>query len=264
MRSTFVRSRSIVAAVAIGAMTLSGCATNPDGSTPNIIGDIGTAFGSSDANLTPEQQALREREKEYSESRLTAAAVGVVAGAVIGGLLGAAFGGRQGAAIGAGAGALAGGAAGYVGGTYLTREHQDFVATRDTLQQDIDAARQDTERMQRNVQVAESALAAQRTRLNQVNADLRAGRINEQQARAQAETAAGDLNSVRALAEESDRRVANLNQSIASYRQAGLPTGDLTRERERQKAHAASLRRIERSMISSINRTPANIRPAVS
>lgn len=245
-------------------MTLGGCATNPDGSTPNILSDIGTAFGSTPANLTPEQQALREREKEYSESRLTSAAVGVAAGAVIGGLLGAALGGGRGAAIGAASGAVIGGTAGYVGGTYLTRDHQDFVATRDTLQRDIDIAREDTAKMQRNVQVAQSALAAQRAQINRINADLRAGRINEQQAREQAAAAAGDLNSVRSLAAESDRRVANLNQSIASYRQAGLPTGDLARERDRQKAENASIRRIERSMVSSINRLPANTRPATS
>ena len=258
-----VRPSAMVAGLLVVSMSVSACATNPDGSTPNVFSDLGAAFGSSDANLTPEQAALRTQEKDYSEARLTSALAGAAIGAIGGAILGAAIGGRSGAATGAAIGVGIGATTGYVGGTYLTRDHTRFVADRDTLQKDIDTARADSEKMQRNVQVAEAALASQRTQLNRVNADLRAGRITEAQAREQAKTAGDDLASVRALAEESDRRVANLNKSVASYRQAGLPTRDLTNQLKVQKTRAASLRRVERSMVTAINRTPTNIRPAV-
>lgn len=258
------RSGRAVAALLAVSMTLSACATGRDGSTPNIFNDLSTSFGSSDANLTPQQRALREREKEYSDARLTSTAVGVAAGALIGGLIGAAVGGGRGAAIGAGAGALAGGAAGYVGGTYLTRDNQNFQADRDTLQKDIDSARADTASMQRNVQAAEAVLADQRRQLNAINADLRAGRISEQQAREQARVAADDLNSVRNLRETADARVSRLEQSVDTYRRAGLPTGDLNRELNQQKQRAAQLRRVEQRMVTEISRVPPNIRPSVS
>lgn len=263
MTARTARSRSLVAAVVAATMTLGACAQNPDGSTPNLFSDVSAAFGGDDANLTPEQQALRQQERDYSESRLASAAVGAGAGALIGALLGAAVGGRDGAIVGAGLGLAAGGAAGYVGGTYLTRDHQQFTASRDTLQADIDAANADTAKMKKNVQVAQSALTAQRAQLDRVRADLRAGRITEEQARAQAKTAADDLQAVRALADESGRRVAGLNQSVQAYRQAGVPAGDLNRQLETQKQQVASLRSVERSMLGAINRTPANIRPTV-
>lgn len=258
------RCHTAVAAVLVATMSLGACATNPDGSTPNLFSDIGTTASSgSDANLTPEQRALRQQEKDYAETRLTGAAVGAVGGALLGAALGAAFGGGRGAATGAAIGALAGGTAGYVGTTYLARDHQQFTASRDSLQADIDAAKADTAKMERNVQVAQNALSAQRTQLNRVNADLRAGRISEQQARAQVATAADDLRSVRALADESDKRVSSLTQSVAAYRQAGLPTGDLNTQLQQQKAHTASLRRVERSMVSALQGTPAAVRPTV-
>lgn len=256
-------SGSLVAGLLIVSTSLSACATNPDGTTPNVFSDISAAFGSSDVELTPEQVALREQERDYSKARLNAALAGAAIGVIAGGLLGAAVGGREGAVTGAAMGLAAGGATGYVGGTYLTRDHTQFVADRDTLQKDIETARADSVKMKRNVQVAEGALASQRSLLNRVNADLRAGRITEAQAREQAKTAAEDLASVRALAEESDRRVTNLNKSVSSYKQASLPTRDLTKELKVQKTRAASLRRVERSMVTAINRTPANIRPSV-
>jgi outer membrane lipoprotein SlyB len=262
MQASIARPKPILVALVAASMSLSACATNPDGSSSDVFTDIGTVFGS-DADLTPEQRALREREREYSESRLASLAIGVGAGAVIGGVLGYMLGGSDGAALGAGLGAAAGGAAGYVGGTYLTRDHQDFVASRDSLQADIETAQEDTAAMRRNVQVAESALSAQRGRIDRLNAELRAGTISEEQARAQAETAADDLASVRALAEESERRVANLQQSVNSYRQAGISPGNLDAQLQEQKRQAQALRRIERSMIGVIDRTPANIRPAV-
>lgn len=262
MHAMPIRGKPIVATLLAATMTLGACATGPDGATPNVFRDVGAVFGS-DAELTPEQAALREREDEYSESRLTSLAIGVGAGAAIGGVLGYMIGGRDGALLGAGLGAAAGGAAGYVGATYLTRDHQEFVASRDSLAADIEAAEADTAAMRRNVAVAESALSAQRDRIDRLNAELRSGAISEEQALAQAQTAADDLASVRALAEESERRVANLQQSVNAYRQAGIGPGMLDSQLQEQKRQVDALRRIERSMIGVIDRTPANVRPPV-
>lgn len=270
MLSSIHRSRTLaISVVAAAALVVGGCATNPDGTTATFFSDLGTAFGGSDdPSLTPEQQALRQQQREYSQARLKATAAGAGLGAVIGAVIGAATGSGQDrakrAAIGAGIGAGVGGTAGYVGGSYLTRDHSRFVASRDSLQADIVAAREDTARMQRNVAVAEGALTAQRTQLDQLNADLRAGRIQEEEARRMADNAAADVQAVRALAEESERRVVNLNQSIAAYQQADVSTAELQGEVDQQKRHAERLREIERSMLAVIDRTPANVRPVLS
>ncbi len=262
------RSRATIAPVLALALTLAGCATNPDGTTANIFTDMGSAFGGgNDVALTPEQQALRQQQRDYSQARLTATAAGAGVGAVVGALIGAATGSGQDrgqrALIGAGIGAGVGGAAGYAGGSYLSRDHSRFVASRDSLQADIDAARDDTVRMQRNVEVAQSALTSQRTQIDQLNADLRAGRIDADEARQKANVAAADVQAVRALAEESERRVANLDQSIAAYRQSGIATAELDSEAVQQRRQAQRLREIERNMIGVIDRTPANVRPVV-
>ncbi len=259
------RARTPLSAIMAAGLALAGCATNPDGTTSNIFSDFGSAFGSSDeVALTPEQQALREQEREYSRTRLTSAAAGAGIGALIGAAIGAASGGgAQRVATGAAIGAGVGGTAGYVGGTYLTRDHGRFVASRDSLQADIDAAREDTQRMQRNVQVAEGALTSQRAEIDRLNADLRAGRVSEDEARQKANNAAADVRAVRALAEESERRAQNLQQTIAAYNQAGVSTAELRGEAQRQQQQARRLREIERNMINVIDRTPANVRPVV-
>ncbi|WP_156927307.1 hypothetical protein [Azospirillum halopraeferens] len=261
MTTNSVFGRPVLISLLAASLIIGGCASSRDGSTPNIFSDISAAFEDDDPTLLPEQRALRRQQREYSEARLTSAAVGAAGGALAGAVIGAALGGGRGAATGAAVGLLAGGTAGYIGGTYLTRDHQSFTVSRDTLQNDIDAAKAETEKMRSNVQVAEVALAAQRTEINRLNASLRARQISEEAARQKLQTAAADVAAIRALAEESERRNVKLAESAARYRQAGLPTGQLDSEIARQKAEAAKLRNLERQLVEAINRTPANVRP---
>jgi hypothetical protein len=251
-----------VVGVLVATMTLGACATNPDGTTPNVFSDLGTAFGAEDPNLTPEQRALREQHEDYAEVRLTSTAVGVGAGALIGAGLGALIGGRDGALLGAGIGAGVGGLAGYGAGTYLTRDHQDFTATRDTLQRDITQAREETAKARRSADIAQSNVTAQQRQLNALNADLRAGRITEAEARRKVAAAREDARLTGELAAASEQRVAKLNESIAAHRAANLPTGELAQETNRMKAQADRLRELERAQLNAINRVPANLRAA--
>lgn len=260
MLTSHRRSRAAIAGILVATMTLGACASNPDGSTPNVFSDLGTAFSSQDPNLTPEQRALRQQHKDYAEVRLTSTAVGVGAGALLGAGLGALLGGRDGALIGAGIGAGVGGVAGYGAGTYLTRDHQQFTATRDTLQRDIAQARDETAKARRSADIAEANVATQQRQLNALNADLRAGRINEAEARRRVAAAQEDARLTGELAAASEQRVAKLNESIAAYRAANLPTGELAQETSRMEAQAARLRQLERNQVQAINRVPANLR----
>ena len=256
------RSRFATAAVLVATMTLSACATNPDGSTATVFSDLGTVFGAEDPNLTPEQRALREQHEDYAEVRLTSTAVGIGAGALVGAGIGALLGGGRGAAVGAAAGAALGGAVGYGAGTYLTRDHQQFTADRDTLQRDINQAREETAKARRSADIAEANVATQRRQLAALNSDLRAGRISEAEARRKVAAAREDAKLTGELAAASEQRVAKLNESIAAYRSANLPTGDLSREANRMKAQAERLRRQERAQLQAISRVPANLRAA--
>lgn len=256
------RSRSALAGLLAATMTLSACATNPDGSSATVFSDLGTVFAAEDPTLTPEQRALRAQHEDYAEVRLTSTAVGIGAGALVGAGLGALLGGRRGAALGAAAGAALGGAVGYGTGTYLTRDHQRFIADRDTLQRDIDQAREETAKARRSADIAEANVASQRRQLASLNSDLRAGRISEAEARRKVAAAREDARLTGELAAASEQRVAKLNESIAAYRQANLPTGDLSRESNSMKAQAERLRALERAQLEAINRVPANLRTA--
>lgn len=260
MTIAYPRSRLAMAGLLAASLTVGGCATNPDGTTPNVLSDIGMMFSAEDPSLTPEQRALREQHEDYASARLTSTAAGIGIGAVAGGVLGAVLGGRDGAIYGAAAGAALGGIAGYGAGTYLTRDHQDFTATRETLQRDIEQAREETGKARRSAELAEANVASQQRQLAALNGDLRAGRISEADARRKVASAREDARLTGELAAASEQRVAKLNESIAAHRAASLPTGELTRETERMKAQADRLRQLERAQVQAINRVPANLR----
>lgn len=267
MRQTVTKSRNSpkmpLSLIVMATLSIGACASDPSGGNPNIFKDMGAMF-SANPGLAPEQKALRQQERDYAKARLTGTATGAAAGALTGAVIQALRGGSgKDIVAGAGIGAVGGGAIGYVGSTYLTRDHQTFVATRETLEQDITAAQEETRKMQRNVEISEAALVAQRTKIDALNAEYRDKRVSEADFRRQAQTAAEDVQTVRKMIGESDRRRAELEQNLNAYQRAGLPAHEMKSELDRQKAQADALRRVEESMLSVIDRTPTNMRPMV-
>lgn len=245
--------KALVAGIAL--IALAGCAANPDGSRSDIFSDVGTLAGGSEG-LSPAQRELRERERDYAGSRVAAAG-----GALLGGLICAAAGGNAAeiAACAAGGGALA-----YVGSTYLTRDNQQFVASRDSLEADIAEARAEGDKAESNLALARDVLAYQRAEIDRLNQGYRAGSVSAAAYEAKLAGIAGDIASVRTMREQSEERVAALRQTAGSYKNAGLNARELDREAQAQARQAQAMRQVEDDMLRLLERTPPGVQvPAV-
>ena len=249
----------------IGALALlgmaAGCAQSSEGTTPNLFADLQAVFGGN-AAVSPEQAELRNQEEEYrtyAESRLQAAAAGALVGGLIGALVDDDNPGR-----GAVVGALAGGTVGYVGATYLTREHSDFVASQEALEQDIEVANELTRSSQRNVEVAQAALNYQHSEIARLNEEYNAGRLDTAAYERRLEIIAEDRASVRSMIAVTEKRVASMETSIAAYQRSGYDTARLELAVMSQRRDIANLRVIEEAMVDLISGVPEDVpRPSV-
>ena len=249
----------VLAAAATITWLASGCATNPDGTSPNIFSDF-KILGSQD--VAPEQKALRKQamqHKDYAKTRLMGAATGAVLGGIAGGLL--ARDNTKGAVVGA----VAGGVAGYAGASYLTRDHSDFVATRESLQEDVKAANEDTTNSQENVRLAQAALDFQRGEIERLDADYAAGETSAEQYERSLAEIVKDRESVQLMIETTEERIARMESSIAGYQDAGLDPAQLEAANAAQERDLANLRRIEDAMVDLLADAPEGVeRPSVA
>ncbi|MGB0499392.1 MAG: hypothetical protein ACPGID_13720 [Rubricella sp.] len=240
--------RALIPVVLVSAMALQGCATNADGSSTNILSDM-SLMGGSGSGLTAEQRALRNRDRDYAEARVTGAAIGAVIGGVL--CVMADCSPEQTAAA-----AGLGGAAGYAGAAYLARDNQNFVASQDSLQADIRQARQETSALQQDVRTAQSVLDYQEAETARLNAAYRAGQTDIAALRSRAETMQGDIAATRELRTAAEQRVANLNQTIGTYDRQGYDTAQLRATAAEQQRYVEQLRRIERAMVGTVDDLP--------
>ena len=243
----------LLAGVVAVTCLASGCATNPDGTSPNIFSDF-KLLGSRDAS--PEQEALRKQakqHKDYAKTRLMGAATGAVLGGIAGSLL------SRDNARGAVIGAVAGGVAGYAGASYLTRDHTEFVATRESLQEDIKAANEDGANSQENVHLAQAALDYQRGEIARLNAAYAAGEASADQYERSLAEIVKDRESVQSMIDVSEERIARMESSIGAYREAGLDPAELEAANEAQARDLANLRRIEDAMVDLLADAPEGV-----
>ncbi len=247
------RLLAVVGAFILGA----GCATNEDGSTANIFGDLGTILSKSD--VSEQQGALRDQAdsyNDYAEARITSA----VAGAIIGGIIGYAAGDGEGALLGA----TAGGVAGYIGGSYLTRDHSEFQASRESLDEDIAVAEELTRESRKNIAVAQAALAWQKRDMDRLNKEYEVGVLGNQEYERALLEIERDRSSVRSMIDVTRKRIVTLNRSISRYRRAGYDTSRLDAAQLAQRQHIARLEAIEDAMVTLIAGTPDGVeRPSV-
>ena len=233
----------------------SGCATNPDGTTPNIFGDFKTLAGSSDTS--PQQKALRkqaQQHQDYAKARMQAATAGAMLGGITGALVD-----QNNRARGAVIGGLAGGTAGYIGATYLTRDHSQFAASQETLQEDIKAANEDSANSKKNVRLARATLEYQRSEIARLDAEYAAGETSAEQYERSLAEIAQDRESVQTMIATTEERVARMESSIAAYREAGLDPARLEESNAAQARDLDNLRRIEDAMVDLIAGAPEGV-----
>lgn len=232
---------SAVVAVAM-VVGLQGCTTNADGSQANIISDISLVSGS--ANLSPEQKALRNRDRNYASARLQGAILGALAGGITCAM-------RDCSDEQTAAAVVAGGAIGYIGTGYLVRNNQNFVASQETLNADLASVKEETENLKGDVRLSQAVLDQQSTRTNELLAAYRAGDATEKQMQDQLKTLQQDIKEVARLRADAEQRIAGLEQAKVSYDRHGYNTNELNARLTEKRTYVERLRRIERAMIGT-------------
>ena len=257
--------RGLAGTVALMFM-VTGCLQQPDGSTPNVFSDLGLLSGSAESRSgseSPQQKALRTqaaRYRDYAKTRLQSATTGAAVGGVVGALLD-----RNNRGRGALLGAAAGATVGYIGGSYLTRNHSEFVASREALQEDIKVANDLTASSQENVHVAQAALDYQRAEIARLNEEYHAGQSDAAAYERKLAGIAQDHESVQTMIAATEERVAKMKTSIAAYRQAGIDTAQLEEANAAQTRDLKNLRKIEDAMVDLISGAPEGVsRPTVA
>lgn len=235
------------------AAMLAGCAPGENGGTNNIVGDVQSLTSARASGLSPAQQALAQRQRDYAKVRVQAAGGGAVAGAL--GCMLAKCSREQTIAM-----AAAGAAAGYLAGGYLTNQNARFQATQETLQNDIRLAREDNAKLAGSVQAARQVVSFQQGEISRLNAGLNNGSVTTAQYRSELKTIQADVAATQSLRDTSEKRLAGLDNSIARHRAAGLATGDLVAQRNAQQRQISELRQAEQQMLSNIGRAPAAVK----
>lgn len=246
-RFRIARNVAIVAAL---ASVLTACAETESGGTANIFSDVATLTSS--GGQSSEQRQLSQVQRDYARARVTGAA----GGAVVGGLGAWLAGGNQEQIAAA---VAVGGTAGYLGASALTRQNANFQLSRDTLAKDIEAAKAENARMARSVQAAQNVVRYQTSEISRLNAGYNAGSVSAQQYRAKYATMQEDLQTTRALAAESQKRLDSLNQSVSAYQRAGIAPGQLAAERNQQQARVNQLKAAEAQIVRNLANVPASV-----
>ncbi len=232
------------------AVGVSGCTTNADGSQANVLSDISQVSGG--GNLSPEQKALRDRDRDYASARLQGAFLGALAGGVACAL-------RDCSEEQTAAAVVAGSAVGYIGAGYLVRNNQNFVASQETLDADLASAKEETENLKGDVRLSRAVLDQQRTRTSELHAAYRAGDVTERQMQDQLNTLQQDIKEVTRLRTDAERRVAGLEQSKLMYERQGYGTGELDARLREKRTYVEQLKRIERAMIGTHERVSQDV-----
>ena len=239
-----MRVRKFVCAVfaMVLVVGLPGCTTNADGSQASIVSDISLLTGN--RNLSPEQTALRNRDRDYASARLQ----GAVLGALAGGLTCAI---RDCSEEQTAAAVAAGGAIGYIGAGYLVRNNQNFVASQETLDADLASVKEETKNLQEDVRLSQAVLDQQRTRTNELLVAYRAGDATETQMQDKLKTLQQDINEVTRLRTDAEQRIAGLEHAKVTYHKRGYDTNALEARLKEQRTYVEQLKRIERAMIGT-------------
>ena len=242
----------------IAALAVAGCTDGED-----FFSDNGTLSSSAAVSMSPEQRELRKQEQKYAsvrEQKYASIRAGTaVAGGIIGGLacvladcsteqtLGA-------AAIGAGAG--------YVGGSYLTRQDQSFQASQDSLNADIEAAKNATLRDKESVTAAQKTLEFHRYEIDRLNRALNAGEVTTATYRESYNLMQGDLKSTRNIIKGVRDEISDLSNAVQRYSSDGIGADGLIRELDKQRELLRLAEAIERSTVGVLNGVPSSVRDA--
>lgn len=178
--------RPIAIAVA-ASLLLAACAT--DGSSPSADGQP----------LSPEEQRLRQQADTFNQTMAEGALTGCLAGMLVGILA------SNNKARGAIAGCVVGGGIGAGAGAYVAQKQSDYADTEQRYDSMIDDVRKDNQRLAEVIQTSRVTIAADRHRIDEIDADLAAKKIS--------------LNDAKVRMSRVDSNTAYLQKTIASLKE---------------------------------------------
>jgi hypothetical protein len=211
------RKRALPALLLACSLALTGCAS----------------YGNQD--LTPAQQALRDKSDRFNETVGTGAAVGAVLGGLLGALAAGNGGRGEAIAIGAASGAALGGGAGY----YLASRNERYASREQEIGARVTAARREVYDYQQMASLSDQIRADNEAKLASLDGQLKAGQITADQYRRQTASMAEDVRRLRQALENNEKVQVGIRQD--TVRAAGSAAENL---RQSQTDLEASRRRI--------------------
>ncbi len=201
-------------AVAVSAcFLLAACVS--DGNKPTTTGPDGQP----QQQLTPEEQRLRQQADTFNQTMVEGAIVGCLGGM----LLGALVAGKGNRAAGVAAGCAVGGGIGAGAGAYVADKQEQYANTEQRYNAMIDDVHKDNERLAGLIQTARTTIAADKGRIEQIDADLAAKKITMDQAKTKMahvdENTAYLQKTIASLKDRRDNYVAAAKQTPANSNQ---------------------------------------------
>lgn len=187
------KNRAILVALLASSMLVSAC--QPGG--PQV------ELGSTTEECYPQRKALADEQDYFSKSVVETAVKGAVAGAILGGITAAVTGGDvgKGILVGAVGGAVAGAGAGYWNALQEQNQNSSSLTILSSIQSDLET---ENKRITEFSEKFDALVECRKGQVQQVRADLAAGRIT-------ADQAATRLNELKRLYDEDIRIAREIN-----------------------------------------------------
>jgi DNA repair exonuclease SbcCD ATPase subunit len=215
-------------------------------------------FQSSDENLTPAQQDLRQESERFKWTRIQGAAAGGSVGALAGGLISGDWKGAVG-------GAAVGGVLGYAAGYYIDSVNQKYADEQQALNARIDAADKDVDRYQKAVSDANQVVSMHKATIAQLNDEYAREQITAEQYTDRVASIEGDIDALQALINESSGNVEAMDKDIATLQAEGSETVGLVAKRDELVSQRDALQEQLDTLASAIGSIPDDVAaPAVS
>jgi hypothetical protein len=186
-------------------------------------------------NLTPAEQALRDKSDRFNETVGTGAVIGAVLGGLIGALAAGKGGHGEAIAIGAASGAALGGGAGY----YLASRNDSYASREQALNARVTAARREAYDYQQMANLSDQVRADNEAKLASLDGRLKAGQITAGEYRRQTASMQEDVHRLQQALEHNEKVQVGIRQDAS--RAVGSAATSL---RESQVDLEASRRRI--------------------
>lgn len=252
MKAPSTHSRTLALLLLPSFVLVSGCNTMPTtgGAAANTSSSSASRLAST-RELTADEKKLRAQSAGFKgQSYVQGCVAGAAAGALVGMLV---RGDRsQNVLIGAAAGCGAGLAA----NAYIQSKRQQFSDNEDRINAMIADVRADNEKLASLIDTTKSVIAADRSRIAEVDAAYRSKSISLQQAKTQLASVRANRDHLQGTVKNLEEKTKNWETISASEREIGTDTSGLDMEISQMESKVNSMKSEVALLDSQINASP--------